>query len=662
MIKVENLTKVYDKDICAIEDISFELPQKGMVCITGESGSGKSTLLNCLYGAEDYDGKIYIDNKLVTKRNIEIIRKQYISMVYQDFGLIEDMTVEANIRFAFESVGEKFSDESLTEILQKLGLKQRYKKSKCKELSGGEKQRVAIARALAQKSSIILADEPTGSLDSKNSKAIFELLKKLSADMLVVIVTHNEKLANEYSDYQITLCDGKVEKTNLTKEESLKHEQNLVKRESSLSLKSFFDIFKWSFNSKIIVVLLSVFSVILLLASMTLATIASVNRNDVVVKNMKYKDEHTISFEIHYANQIDKEIFANYQDVCYGYQLNQGLSFNGVFQDKYDDKNQIFIFSQIPNIQGVIECEDISKIGGEILYGRDPQSPYEIAINHYVAKWMISNNQLYNGEVKTKEQDLLGLKISGLEIVGIIDSKLNEKINLAKLDKVDYTKSEVSSMDDKEKIVELQSLISNDFDSKILTTGYGFAKENGISNNCYYAYLSSKTKGISTILNSFEEESYVILESRYTYGMYKAISFFEKNQSLFLFLTIAVTLCAVLFVSASSYILLKEAAGNILILRSIGLDKRKIFYPLTISQILIVFLQLLIGMCGTLIIITAINSKIASTLIVPFTTLFANWSFIGIISVVTIFVIFVFIAMYLLNVFSKTINYHKRKN
>lgn len=662
MIKVERLSKTYNNDVCAIDDISFELPYKGMVCIIGESGSGKSTLLNCLYGAENYDGKIYIDNKLVTQKNVDAIRKQYISMVQQDFGLLEGMTVEENLRLAFESVGEKYSEDDLSNILQKLGLEQRHKTSKCQDLSGGEKQRVAIARALAQKSSIILADEPTGNLDSNNSKAIFELLKKLSNEMLVVVVTHSEKFANEYSDYQIRLLDGKVDNTNLEEVRDLSCEHNLTNRKSSLSPKSFFSIFKWSFNNKIIVILLSIFSIILLVASMMLASFVIVDRNEVIIKNLKYNEEHIISFDVHYNNQIDKGIFANERSACFGYQLNRSMSFHGVMPEGYDEKDVIFIYSQIPNIQKIIECDDISKIGGKMLYGRNPQKSNEIAINQYIAKWMISNGQLYNGEVKTKEEDLLGINISGLEIVGIIDTKLDDKINLAKLDKIDYTNEEIYNLKNMQKIVDVQNLISSDFDSKVMIVGFGYAKENGIENNCYSAYLSSKNENITKILNSFDENTYVKIDGRYTFGLNKVVVFFENNHLLFLILMIAIAICAILFMVATIYISLKDMASNIVILRSIGLDKSKLFYPIISSQTIVVLLQLMGAMIGTLPIFAAINSKIASTLIVPFVTLFENWGFISLISIISIVVTAAFIATYVLHLFSKTINYQKQKN
>lgn len=662
MIKVESLTKIYGKDNCVIDDISFELPEKGMVCITGESGSGKSTLLNCLYGAEDYNGKIYINGILVERKNIDAIRKQYISMVYQDFGLIEDMTVEANLRLAFESVGEKFSDERLSKIMQKLGLDDRHKTSKCKNLSGGEKQRVAIARALAQKSSIIFADEPTGSLDSDNSKAIFELLKKLSAQMLVVIVTHNEQFAMEYGDYYITLCDGKIEKTNLPKNITLNCKQSLKKRKSLLSLHSFFDIFKWSFTSKITVVLLSIFSVVFLAVSMMLSAFLIVERNDVVVKNLKYNEEHTFSFEVAYGNQIDKEIFANCDNVCYGYRLQGNININGQIPEDYQEKDPVFIYSAFPRFEVVIECEDISKIGGKILYGRNPQSPTEIAINHYFAKWMINNFHLYDGEVKTKEEELLGVKLSGLEIVGIIDSKLEQKISLAKLDKVDYLKSEVFDIDDSKQIMQLHNLISLDFDASVITAGYGFAEQNGIVDNCYSAYLSSTTADVDKLLDCFKEDTHVKLNSRYTYSIDNTMQFFADNHKLFTILTVVLTTCAILFIVVATYIVLKSMAQKILVLRSIGLDKSKLLSPIIISQLAIVLLQLVIAMCCTFLILSAINSKIMTSLIVPFTTLFTNWSFTGIVSSVSVAVVFVLVIVYLLILFSKTLNYQKQKN
>lgn len=662
MIKVENLTKVYDADYCAIDNVSFSLPGKGMVCITGESGSGKTTLLNCLCGAEKYEGKIYIDGKLITKQNADAIKKQYISMVYQDFGLIDDMTVEANLRLAFESVGEKFTEDKLSEILLKLGLEQRLLYIKCRELSGGEKQRVAIARSLAQNASVILADEPTGSLDTENSKAIFELLKTLSEEMLVVVVTHSEKFANDYADYRIELCDGKISETNLPEVGNSSSDRKLKKRRSALSAKSFFDVFKWSFTSKTVVILLSVLSVVLLTASMVLSSLIVVDRNDVVVKNMKYNDEHTVSFMVGGGNQIDKDIFADVKNICYGYQVT-GLSFNGTIGEDYDKNDVPYIFSMLPNVQKVVECEDISKIGGKILYGRDPQESDEIAINQYVAKWMINNNQLYDGEKKTKEEDLLGVKVSGVEIVGIIDTGLEKKIELAQLENVEQKKkNEVLEDEDKDRILALFNLISLDFDAGYATVGRGFAEERGLEGNCNAVFLSSKTKNIGKYLDGFSEESYVKVESRYTYGMDNVMEFFETNRQMFFKLTIAIAFCAIAFIVAVTFIVLKGITGKILILRSIGYDKSKVFCPVIIAQLSILVIQLAMSLCVSLAVLAAINFKIRSTLIVPFTVLFGNWSYVGIAAACSAFVLFVFASIYLLLLFTKTVKYQMRKN
>lgn len=158
MIAIHNLTKVYKNGYKAIDKLNMVLPDKGLVCITGESGCGKTTLLNCICGNIDYDGSIEIDGTHDLNKNI----KNRIAMVYQDFKLLDNLTVESNLKLAKECKGQQLTDNELSYILQKVGLSDKFKKRKCKNLSGGEKQRVAIARAVVQNVSIILADEPTG--------------------------------------------------------------------------------------------------------------------------------------------------------------------------------------------------------------------------------------------------------------------------------------------------------------------------------------------------------------------------------------------------------------------------------------------------------------------------------------------------------------------
>lgn len=217
MIKISNLMKVYKPKkgvpVYAINDVSLDLGDKGLVFILGKSGSGKSTLLNLIGGLDKYDrGDIIIKGKSTEKfsqSNFDSYRNTYVGFVFQEYNMLDELNVGANIALAIELQGRKATNEEINEILETLDLAG-YGKRRINELSGGQKQRIAIARALVKKPEIILADEPTGALDSETGKQLFNTLKKLSEEKLVIVVSHDRETAETYGDRIIELSDGKI--------------------------------------------------------------------------------------------------------------------------------------------------------------------------------------------------------------------------------------------------------------------------------------------------------------------------------------------------------------------------------------------------------------------------------------------------------------------
>lgn len=216
MFTLNNVTKVYKSkkknDCVALDHISFSLPEKGLVFIIGKSGSGKSTLLNLLGGLDcPTSGEILLCGESITEYSQKqrvAYRRSSIGFIFQDFHLLDDLTVEENIKLSLEL--EHTSDASLIdEILQQVDLSG-YNNRYPKELSGGEKQRVAIARALVKNPTVILADEPTGNLDSNTTKQVMDLIKAISKDKLVIIVSHNLYDAYDYADRIIELSSGRI--------------------------------------------------------------------------------------------------------------------------------------------------------------------------------------------------------------------------------------------------------------------------------------------------------------------------------------------------------------------------------------------------------------------------------------------------------------------
>jgi len=217
LLKVENLFKVYGKgenEVKAVDGVSFSVPKGQMVAIVGASGSGKSTLLHMI-GAVDRptSGKIFLDGQDVFKQNnreLAIFRRRQVGLIYQFYNLIPVLTAEENITLPVMMDGRKPDKEHLEKTLDMLGLKER-RDHLPSQMSGGQQQRVSIGRALFTSPQVILADEPTGNLDSKNSAEIMELFRRSNRELkqTIIIITHDENIA-EQCDRIIVLSDGKI--------------------------------------------------------------------------------------------------------------------------------------------------------------------------------------------------------------------------------------------------------------------------------------------------------------------------------------------------------------------------------------------------------------------------------------------------------------------
>lgn len=217
MLETKELYKVYKPKkgvaVTALNKISLKFPEKGMVFLLGKSGSGKSTLLNLLGGLDKYDsGEIIIkgvSSRDFDQQRFDSYRNTYVGFIFQEYNILDEFSVGANIALALELQGKKATDEEINHILEEVDL-EGYGNRKPNELSGGQKQRVAIARALVKNPEIIMADEPTGALDSNTGRQVFDTLKKLSREKLVIIVSHDREFSELYADRIIELSDGNV--------------------------------------------------------------------------------------------------------------------------------------------------------------------------------------------------------------------------------------------------------------------------------------------------------------------------------------------------------------------------------------------------------------------------------------------------------------------
>ena len=219
ILEVKNLTKIYGNDenkVVALDHVSFTVEKGEFIAIVGSSGSGKSTLLHLIGGVDKpTSGEVIVNGQNVYKKNeneLAIFRRREVGLIYQFYNLIPILTVEENMTLPVLLDNKQVNQEKLDELLRILDLKSREKHLP-RELSGGQQQRVSIGRALMNAPSLVLADEPTGNLDSKNSKEIIDLLKLTQKryKQTLIVITHDERIAMQ-ADRIIVIEDGKIKK------------------------------------------------------------------------------------------------------------------------------------------------------------------------------------------------------------------------------------------------------------------------------------------------------------------------------------------------------------------------------------------------------------------------------------------------------------------
>ena len=221
MIKIEHLQKYFNRgkrsELHVLNDITLELPQTGLVCILGESGSGKTTLLNTVGGLDVFQGgTLTVDEtilKMYEPKKIEHLRCEKFGYIFQNYYLLQDYTVAYNVKLALShyDLTDKEKDERVSYVLEQLGIG-RYKKKLVSKLSGGQQQRVSIARALVKSPQIILADEPTGNLDEENTIRTMSILRAISKECLVILVSHERRIAEFFADRILEIKDGEITK------------------------------------------------------------------------------------------------------------------------------------------------------------------------------------------------------------------------------------------------------------------------------------------------------------------------------------------------------------------------------------------------------------------------------------------------------------------
>ncbi|NWN45552.1 ATP-binding cassette domain-containing protein [Candidatus Phytoplasma pruni] len=300
MLKLINISKTYKNKNTILHNINLTLPHKGMVFIVGKSGSGKTTLMNILGGLDNYnEGEIIFKNKSTKKfrqKDFDAFRNSSVGFIFQDYSLLPELSVFENISIALELQRKKADPQMVEDILTKIGL-DNFAHRKINELSGGQKQRISIARALIKNPEIIMGDEPTGALDSKTGKQIIEILKKLSKEKLIIIVSHDLNFAHKYADRIIEIKDGQIIKDEI--KTVLNPENEVLVNNEYKPIYSFLPFkrsFKFALNAVkhkpanlFFNILLSAFALIFLGVALSFA---SFNKRDIIKRSFAKKDPH----------------------------------------------------------------------------------------------------------------------------------------------------------------------------------------------------------------------------------------------------------------------------------------------------------------------------------------------------------------------------------
>ena len=300
MLEIQNLKKSFKgkggKTKVVLNDISFSLPDKGMYFIVGKSGSGKSTLLNLIGGLDTPDSGSIEFNGLqlekISPKELSSYRARSIGFVFQESNLFDDLSVEDNLTIP---VDRKISKAEIESILKRFDLFS-LEKQKVNTLSGGEKQRVAIMRAVLKNPEMILCDEPTGSLDEENSKNIFTILKNLSKEKLVIVVSHDRKSAEDFGDGIIEIKDGVINLNNELKDTSDNKENNKKQLKISFrkQLKIAFSLMKKRPLRLVLMFLICIISFSMIGVSVSVTGLSPAENHFSVFRNRRCKPEFNI--------------------------------------------------------------------------------------------------------------------------------------------------------------------------------------------------------------------------------------------------------------------------------------------------------------------------------------------------------------------------------
>ena len=557
MLKLENVSKIYyNNGIIAtgFSKVNLELNLGEFVVITGESGSGKSTLLNVISGLDSYEeGEMYINGQETshyTEKDLEQYRKKYIANIFQNFNLINSYTVYQNVELVLLLSGYKKSQvkKKILDIIDQVGLT-KFKNTKVSKLSGGQKQRVAIARAIIKDSPIIVADEPTGNLDTESAKDVIDILRKVSKDKLVIIVTHNIEQFEEHATRIIKMHDGKIienreiekiDETNLIKETKFKKVTFFNKLR--LGIRNTFNI-----KSKFLLLFMVFFFITsALFLEYTSFKLAESNIDNGVSVTFKDLSENRILIKKQDKTSFSEEDYSKISNL-------QNID--------YIVKNDVFLDTQITisrsTTKGYGECwyattiNDVKNFKEQVDLGRIPEQENEAILqtsskNYYIENF-VDEVLEQNFSIKDSQENSI---LDGIKIVGI---KFNENSNNYD-SKIYMYSTQIEKLNTymNEEYSTLKALFQNQYIQNKIVPSEKVEKENAIVSNDLKSLVKNgriKGKDIQievsnifysdkinlTINNTYTEKSFTRLTGNDNYKLYGNAIFVnnEVYDSLF---------------------------------------------------------------------------------------------------------------------------------
>lgn len=435
MLKLKNVSKFYyNKGNVAsgFTKVNLDLDAGEFVVITGESGSGKSTLLNVISGLDTYEeGEMYINGQETShysESDFEEYRKKYIGNIFQHFNLVNSYTVYQNVELVLLLNGFKSKEvkKKVLSIIDQVGLT-KFKNTKASKLSGGQKQRVAIARALIKETSIIVADEPTGNLDSASSASVLELLHNLSKDKLVVIVTHNYEQVEKYATRKIKMHDGKI-----------LEDKKIKKIASDIEAKSM-DYKDMKFFNKFRIGLRNTFNLIpkfLLLFAVFLFLILAISGQYSSLKKKSF-DENSVMISSYFTDTSDKRILIKkknnqvFTESDYEV-INKLNNIDYLVKDDYAIDSRFSLQNQEFSYYGhVLELDNFK---GKLTYGTMPENENEVILrgNEGLYDLSVRGLEMIGKEYKLADHEGINgetsitVKVTGLQLIDSGDSYREE--------------------------------------------------------------------------------------------------------------------------------------------------------------------------------------------------------------------------------------------